>query len=97
MVGRFERNKDLLQEAVESTATHVGRIATIITGAVADITREIGDLVTDGLEMRDAAKRAELDADDAPALPPARDGRASLLDDGARRDDRDEDVDDHRA
>ena len=53
MVGRFERNKDLLQEAVESTATHVGRIATIITTAVADITREIGDLVTDGFEMRD--------------------------------------------
>lgn len=100
MVGRFERNKDLLQEAVESTATHVGRIATIITGAVADITREIGDLVTDGLEMRDAAKRAELDADDAPALPPARTGRASLLDDlddGAHRDDRDQDVDNHRA
>ncbi|MEH3156793.1 MAG: hypothetical protein PGN29_16210 [Gordonia paraffinivorans] len=100
MVGRFERNKDLLQEAVESTATHVGRIATIITGAVADITREIGDLVTDGLEMRDAARRAELDAaDDAPALPPARGGRASLLDDldaGERRDDHEEDVDDHR-
>ncbi|WP_299575653.1 hypothetical protein [uncultured Williamsia sp.] len=96
MVGRFERNKDLLQEAVESTATHVGRIATIITGAVADITREIGDLVTDGFEMRDAMKRAELDSDDAPGLPKARSGRDSLLDDldiSARRDD---DVDDHR-
>jgi len=100
MVGRFERNKDLLQEAVESTATHVGRIATIITSAVADITREIGDLVTDGLEMRDAARRAELDeADDAPALPKARAGRDSLLDDldaGQARD-REDDLDDHRA
>ncbi|GAA2051615.1 hypothetical protein [Williamsia deligens] len=100
MVGRFERNKDLLQEAVESTATHVGRIATIITGAVADITREIGDLVTDGLEMRDAAKRAELDAvEEPPALLAARGDKASLLDDldaGARRDDRDDEVDDQR-
>jgi hypothetical protein len=101
MVGRFERNKDLLQEAVESTATHVGRIATIITTAVADITREIGDLVTDGLEMRDAVKRAELDeADDPAALPRARTGRDSLLDDlddSERRADRDDDLDDHRA
>ncbi|MFW0796257.1 hypothetical protein AAFP30_20760 [Gordonia sp. CPCC 205515] len=57
----MERNKDLVQELVESTATHVGRIATIITGAVADVAREIGDLVTDGFEMRDAARKARLD------------------------------------
>ncbi|WP_431309300.1 hypothetical protein [Gordonia sesuvii] len=63
MVDRFERNKDLVQELVESTATHVGRIATIITGAVADVAREVGDLVTDGFEMRDAARRARLDED----------------------------------
>ncbi|WP_250324295.1 hypothetical protein [Williamsia sp. CHRR-6] len=61
MVGRFERNKDLLQEVVESTAAHVGRIATIITGAVVDVTREIGDLISDGVEMREAAKKAQLD------------------------------------
>lgn len=61
MVDRIERNKDLVQEVVESTATHVGRIATIVTSAVADIAREIGDLVTDGFEMRDAARRARLD------------------------------------
>ncbi len=61
MVDSIERNKDLVQELVESTATHVGRIATIITGAVADVAREIGDLVTDGFEMRDAARRARDD------------------------------------
>lgn len=72
MVGKFERNKDLLQEAVESTASHVGRIATIITGAIVDITREIGDLVADGVEMREAAKKAQIDEgdlDDLPQLP----------------------------
>ena len=68
MVGRFERNKDLLQTAVESTATHVGRIATIITGAVVEITREIGDLVADGVEMREAAKKAEIDEGDLPGI-----------------------------
>ncbi|GAB93932.1 hypothetical protein [Gordonia rhizosphera] len=61
MVDSFERNKDLVQELVESTATHVGRIAMIITGAVAEVAREIGDLVTDGIEMRDAARRARDD------------------------------------
>lgn len=61
MVDRMERNKDLIQELVEATATRVGRIASIITSAVAEIAREIGDLVSDGFEMRDAARRAELD------------------------------------
>ncbi|MGC4933799.1 hypothetical protein ACLQ3C_08950 [Gordonia sp. DT30] len=61
MVDRIERNKDLIQEGVESTATHVGRIATIITGAVTDIAREIGELITDGFEMREAARRARAD------------------------------------
>ncbi|MGV9824277.1 hypothetical protein [Gordonia sp. NPDC003429] len=61
MVDRMERNKDLVQELVESTATHVGRITTIITTAVADIAREIGDAITDGFEMRDAARKAKAD------------------------------------
>lgn len=66
MVDRMERNKDLLQELVEATATRVGRIASIVTTAVADIAREIGDLVSDGFEMRDAARRAELDHETSP-------------------------------
>ncbi|AFA72482.1 hypothetical protein GPOL_c14310 [Gordonia polyisoprenivorans VH2] len=61
MVDRIERNKDLIQELVESTATHVGQIATIITSAVADVAREIGEIVTDGFEMREAAQRAKAD------------------------------------
>ncbi|TYQ10863.1 UNVERIFIED_ORG: hypothetical protein L601_002000001000 [Gordonia westfalica J30] len=61
MVDSIERNKDLMQELIESTATHVGRIATIITGAVAGVTREIGEIVTDGFEMREAARKAKAD------------------------------------
>ncbi|GAB33753.1 hypothetical protein GOOTI_080_00160 [Gordonia otitidis NBRC 100426] len=61
MIDRYERNKDIVQEIVESTATHVGRIATIITTAVADVAREVGDIVTDGFEMRDAARKAKAD------------------------------------
>ncbi|MGV9671743.1 MULTISPECIES: hypothetical protein [unclassified Gordonia (in: high G+C Gram-positive bacteria)] len=61
MVDRIERNKDLVQELVESTATHVGQIATIITSAVADVAREIGEIITDGFEMREAAQKAKAD------------------------------------
>lgn len=61
MVGKFERNKDTVQELTESAATHVGRIAVIIATAVRDVTREIGDLVTDGIEMREASRRAQSD------------------------------------
>lgn len=61
MVGKFERRKDTVQEVAESTATHVGQIATIITGAVRDVTREIGDWITDGIEMREASKKARDD------------------------------------
>lgn len=58
---KLERNKDIAQEVVETTAHRVGRITTIITGAVADVAREVGDLVSDGFEMRDAARRAKAD------------------------------------
>ncbi|NKY19067.1 hypothetical protein [Tsukamurella spumae] len=60
-MGKIERRKDAAQEAVESTAIRVGRIATIITTAVADVAREIGDAVSDALEMRQAAKAAAAD------------------------------------
>ncbi len=64
MVSKFESNKDIVQEVTESAATRVGNIATIITGAVKDVAKEIGDLISDGVEMREAAKRAQADGDD---------------------------------
>ncbi|MBB1055279.1 hypothetical protein [Dietzia sp. B44] len=57
----FERNKDQVQAGVQAGASLVGRIAVIITDAVGSIAKEVGDFVTDGIEMREAARTARLD------------------------------------
>ena len=68
MVGQFESGKDTVQVITESAATHIGNIATIITGAVRDIARETGDWLTDVIEMREAAQKAREDREgSAPA------------------------------
>ncbi len=69
MVGEFERNKDTVQELTESAATHIGNIATIITGAIRDIARETGDWLTDFIEMREASRRAQADEENSAAEP----------------------------
>jgi hypothetical protein len=61
MVGQFESGKDTVQVITESAATHIGNIATIITGAVRDIARETGDWISDVIEMREASARAQED------------------------------------
>lgn len=66
MVSKFERRKDTVQELTESGANHVGKIAMIIAGAVRDVTREIGDFISDGIEMREASKKARADAGEDP-------------------------------
>jgi hypothetical protein len=60
---RFETQKDTIQVAIESGATHVGSIIGIVVGAVRDVTREVGDWATDVFEIRDAARRARTDTD----------------------------------
>jgi hypothetical protein len=67
MLGRFEIAKDTAQVLTESAATHVGRIANIVTGAVRDVTRELGEWASDAFEMRDAANRASSDAGSGPS------------------------------
>ncbi|MEU4813291.1 hypothetical protein AB0H20_29160 [Nocardia fluminea] len=62
MVGKFESNKDLVQELTSSGAQRVGKIATLVTGTVAEVAREIGEFVTDVIEMREAAAAARRDA-----------------------------------
>jgi len=57
----LETAKDTVQVLTESAASHIGRIAVIVTGAVRDVAREIGDWATDAFEMRDAAHRARSD------------------------------------
>lgn len=63
MVGKFESNKDLVQELTTSGARRVGNIAALITGTVAEVAREIGEFVTDAIEMREAAAAARRDAE----------------------------------
>jgi hypothetical protein len=58
MVSKFEIGKDTVQVLTESAATHVGRIATILTGALRDVTHEVGEWASDVFEMREAAERA---------------------------------------
>lgn len=76
MPGPLETHKDVVQEAVESGATHVGRIATIVTGAVRDVARELGSWATDVFEMREASARAraehEAEVEEATARTAAR-------------------------
>jgi hypothetical protein len=61
MVGKLEVAKDTAQVLTESAANHVGRIATILTGAVREIAHEMGEWASDAFEMRDAADRARDD------------------------------------
>jgi hypothetical protein len=66
MVGRVEIAKDTVQVITESAATHAGRIAAIISGAVREIAHELGEVATDVFEMRDAGARAARAADADP-------------------------------
>jgi hypothetical protein len=58
-LSKAETRKDTVQVVVESGATHVGRIANIVTGAVRDVARELGEFATEVFEIRDASRRAE--------------------------------------
>lgn len=64
MAGQLGIGKDTVQEVTESAATHVGNIATILTDAVRDVTKEAGDWFTDLIEMREASERALADAEE---------------------------------
>lgn len=57
-LNKTEITKDALQEGVESVASTVGEVATIITTAVKDVANAIGGLATDAFAIRDAAKQA---------------------------------------
>jgi hypothetical protein len=63
MVSKIEIGKDTVQVLTESAANHVGRIATIVTGAVREIAHEVGEWASDAFEMREAADKASRTAD----------------------------------
>ena len=60
-ISRAEIRKDALQDSVETTASAVGTVATIVTTAVRDVARTLGGLATDLFEIRDSARRAAVD------------------------------------
>ena len=65
MPSKIEIAKDVLQVAVESGAERVGRVTGVVTGAVAQITGEIGGWFTDVFEMLDAAEKADDDGSES--------------------------------
>jgi hypothetical protein len=60
-ISRAEIRKDAVQDSVETTATAVGTVATIVTAAVRDVARTLGGLATELFEIREAARRARED------------------------------------
>jgi hypothetical protein len=63
-LSKAEIRKDAMQETVESVASTVGEVASIITTAVKDVAGAIGGLATDLFEIRDGARRASQTAED---------------------------------
>jgi hypothetical protein len=57
-LSKVEIRKDALQETVQSVASTVGEVTSIITTAVKDVAGAIGALATDVFEIRDGARRA---------------------------------------
>ncbi len=53
----LETTKDVVQELTESASTRVGNIANIVTDAVREVTREIGDWISDSVEATDAIRK----------------------------------------
>jgi hypothetical protein len=56
-----EIGKDAVQSGVEAAANTVGEVATIITGAIRDVTKALGGFATELFEIRDASRRANRD------------------------------------
>jgi hypothetical protein len=63
-LSKVEIRKDAVQETVQSVASTVGEVASIITTAVKDVAGAIGGLATDLFEIRDGARRASEHTED---------------------------------
>jgi phytoene/squalene synthetase len=63
-LSKSEIRKDALQETLQSVASTVGEVASIVTTAVKDVAGAIGGLATDVFEIRDGVRRADKRTDD---------------------------------
>jgi hypothetical protein len=62
-ISKAEIRKDALQDGLDAAAHTVGQVAGIVTGAVSDVVKAVGGLATELFEIREAARRADRDAD----------------------------------
>jgi hypothetical protein len=76
-ISRAEIRKDALQDTVETTATAVGAVTTIVTTAVRDVARAVGGLATDLFEIRESARRARDDNEPLDAPPATNESQES--------------------
>ena len=60
-LSKSEITKDAVQSTVEAAAGTVGQVATILTTAVKDVAGALGGFATEIYEIRDSARRAEVD------------------------------------
>jgi len=65
-LSRAEIRKDVVQSAVEAAAGTVGQVTTILTTAVKDVAGALGGFATEIYEIRDSARRAEVDHESGP-------------------------------
>ncbi len=63
-LSKGEIRKDALEDTVQSVASTVGEVTTIITTAVKDVAGAIGGLASDVFEIRDGVRRAQKRTED---------------------------------
>jgi hypothetical protein len=63
-LGKAEIRKDAVQELIESGASTVGQVASIITTAVRDVADAIGGFATDAFQIRNGARRTSRQVED---------------------------------
>lgn len=68
-LSKAEIRKDALQDTVQAAAGAVEQVATIITSAVKDVAGTVGGFATELFEIRDSARRAAADQDEAAPAP----------------------------
>lgn len=66
-LSKGEIRKDAVQDVVSATATTVGEVGTILTGAVRDLADAVGGFATELFAIRDSARRAAQDHPEDPA------------------------------
>ncbi|MEX0429628.1 hypothetical protein AB3X52_18575 [Nocardioides sp. DS6] len=70
-LSRAEIRKDSLQDAADAVAGTVGEVATIVAKAVQDVVGAVGGLATELFAIRDSARKAAQEHEDADEEPTA--------------------------